>query len=139
MWVFSTTRASSHRARHRHRPSPLAAWLCQETCSSTTLDSQNKYFKSEQMPSAWPRVIGGTNSLKKALGAEGRCRRPLGRCQAWLSGPPEHSPYVEARKTHFRREEVVLQQEPSQEQKSRFLSQLCSSEQIPLALGLRFL
>lgn len=40
---------------------------------------------------------------------------------------------------HTRREEVVLQQEPSQGQKSRFLSQLCSSEQISLALGLRFL
>lgn len=71
-------------------------------------------------------------------------RRPLGRGQVKLSGPLEHTPWVEAKnlpkETYFRREEVVVQlKDSSQGPKSQLLSQLCSSWQIPLHLRLSFL
>ena len=81
---------------------------------------------------------------RKLLEQRKRSRRPLGRGRGRLLGPPEHTPWVEAKslpeETHFRREGVTVQlKNYSQGPKSQFLSQLCSSWQIPLALGLSFL
>ena len=144
-WGSSIAQASAQGARHHcHRPSPLPAWLCQETCSSTTLDSQNKYFKSEHMLSAWPRATDGTNSREKTLGPEetqqeapwkgpGQAFRTSGAYS--LGGGKESAQgYI----FQERRGRGALK-DSSQGPKSQLLSKLCSSWQIPLHLGLSFL
>lgn len=97
------------RAKHDHRPSPLPAQLCQETWSSTTLDSQINPLSQNRCHQFGPKPSVAPIACRKKALEPG---------EIWQEVPwkvPRQvfrtsRAKILSKKTHFRREEIVVHQ-----------------------------